>query len=64
MSGEPPTGGGGGGGPWYSVSISFEARTFFVCNNAGYVKNVVAKDFALDSVDMAVHLYQTNGGHS
>ncbi|KAH8101698.1 pectin lyase-like protein [Cristinia sonorae] len=30
----------------------------------GYVSNVVAKDFHLDRLNLPVHVYQTNGGHS
>ncbi|THH06334.1 hypothetical protein EW145_g4159 [Phellinidium pouzarii] len=30
----------------------------------GYVKNVVVRDMKLNEVDLSVHVYQTNGGHS
>ncbi|KAI0750513.1 pectin lyase fold/virulence factor [Fomes fomentarius] len=30
----------------------------------GYVANVVAKNISLDDVNVPVHVYQTNGGHS
>lgn len=31
---------------------------------AGHVANVVARRFQLDPVNIPIHLYQTNGGHS
>lgn len=33
-------------------------------SESGFVSNVVTSNISLDRVDVPIHIYQTNGGHS
>lgn len=64
VHGVPPTGGGGGGGRHSRIGSVERPGSHADPAVAGFVSNVVAKNFTIDRVSLPIHLYQTNGGHS